>query len=122
MPNSASNLEIARDYFAAYVDGRDEDLLEFLSPNVVFEPELRPGLSVYHGHSGARFLFQELRRTPNGGRSHFEGFAELPDGRIEAHGHQILADGTVGPKACPTITIQDSLIVHVQGWSAADER
>lgn len=120
-PANVSNVDVVRALFEAFNEGRAADTLGMLSPHVIFEPMLRPGLSVYHGHDGARLLHDELRLAPGGGRAHFDEFIELPDGRVQVHGHQVLPDGSVGPKESPTVSVRDGLVTHIQGWSAADD-
>ena len=115
-----TNADIVRSLLEAWHHDRVEDVLAFLHRDVVFEPMLRPGRSVYFGHGDLRTLLADQRRSANGGHARFDDFIELPDGRIEAHGHQVLADGTAGPKASPTFTVRDGLVVHIQGWGAND--
>jgi hypothetical protein len=116
-----SNIETVRAFLEAYGEDRLDDALVLLDPRVVFEPLHRPGRSVYFGHDGIRSLHTDLRNSAEGGRGRFDQYVELPDGRIQVHGHQILANGTVGPTISPTVTVKDGLIVHLQGWSADEE-
>jgi ketosteroid isomerase-like protein len=43
-------VEMVEALYAAIRDGRVEDVIALTHPNVVCQPLVRPGLSVYHGH------------------------------------------------------------------------
>jgi ketosteroid isomerase-like protein len=105
--------------FEAFNDGRIEDLLAMIHPSAVFEPVTRPGRTVYIGHEGVLDLISDIRRTPSQGRVRFDAFTKLPDGRVEARGHQIVAtdDGEVmGQRVSPVITVNDGLVVRLESW------
>jgi ketosteroid isomerase-like protein len=121
-PEAASNVDIVRAFLEAYDDDRLDDALALLDHKVVSEPLNRPGRSVYFGREGMRQLHADLRSSADGGHAQFEEYVELPDGRVQVYGWQILANGHVGPKVLPTITVRDGLIVHLQGWAADEER
>jgi hypothetical protein len=118
---SQSNIDVARAFLEAYGEDRLDDALVLLDQHAVFEPLNRPGRSVYFGHDGIRALHADLRSSDHGGRARFDEYLELPDGRVQVHGSQILADGAIGPKVSPTITVRGGLVIHLQGWSAADD-
>jgi ketosteroid isomerase-like protein len=119
-----SSAETVRTLFGAYFAGSVDDALSLLHPDVVIEPLHRPGRSVYHGHDGARLFLDDLRRTPALGRVEFHDFVELPDGRVEARGHQVTTTDEgkeIRVPVTPTVTLRDGLVVHLQGWSADDD-
>jgi hypothetical protein len=70
---------------------------------------------------GVRAPYKDLRNSPEGGRGRYDDLLELPDGRIQVHGYMVLGYGGVGPKSSPTFTVRAGLVIHAQGWSAADD-
>ena len=116
-----SNVDVVRAFLKAFDEDRIDDLLAIVDPSVVFEPVLRPARSVYFGHDGVRVLHKDLRSSPGGGRGRYAEFIELPDGRVQVHGHMVRADGGVGAKSSPMFSVRNGLVVHAQGWSAVDE-
>ena len=116
-----SNVDVVRAFLEAFHEDRLDDVLALVDASVVFEPVVRPARSIYFGHDGVRVLHDDLRSSPDGGRGRYEEFVELADGRIQVHGHMVLADGGVGAKSSPTFTVRHGLVIHAQGWSAADD-
>jgi hypothetical protein len=59
--NSAVGIKVVADLLAAIQDGRTDDMLALVDPQVIWKSSVRPGLSLYTGHAGLIEYCNDLR-------------------------------------------------------------
>src|SRR6266702_3521938 len=55
-----SPAQVVSELMAAICDGRIEDMLALVHPQVIWQPVARPGLTMYEGHAGMIRLVADL--------------------------------------------------------------
>src|SRR5436190_23067654 len=70
-----SPIQVVSDLIAAICDGRVEDVLALVDPQVVWRPVTRPGLSRYEGHPGMVRMVADLRAAYGRYRAEIERIA-----------------------------------------------
>lgn len=128
MPDETQNssaVETVRQMWAAHREGRTDDMLAFVHPQVVWRPLTRPGLTQYSGHAGALTMLRDMRSALGEYRMDFDAMSELPDGSVLGVGRvvQMTEDGEVaGPRIETVFEIRDGLVAGVDSrLGSADE-
>jgi ketosteroid isomerase-like protein len=80
--SNRSNSDIVSALWEAFGEGRIDDVMELLHPEIEFFPMTRPGRSFYVGHEQTRMMLDDLHRA-------------MGDFRIETSEPEVLDDGTV---------------------------
>ena len=106
------------DFIAAVRDERIEDLLALVDPEIIVEPIVRPGLSMYEGHDGVVRFVSDMHTAF--GRYQFE-IDEITewDGEKLAVQARILPESGRNPTTPRSIvivfTLRDGLITFAEG-------
>jgi hypothetical protein len=92
-----TNEEAVRRLVAASLDGRIDDVLDLVHPQVFWEPAPRLGQELYVGHVGVRTMFAEADRTYSSAQVDLDEVTEKPRNVVRASGSLTMtrADGTV---------------------------
>jgi ketosteroid isomerase-like protein len=116
LPGEPSGVGTVRALFAVFGQGRVDDLLELVSPDVVWTPMTRPGRTRYLGRDGTRDLLDDLHRVYGEFRVELEAVTELDDGTVTVRGRPVRSDHganaePVGPQFECLVTLRDGLVV-----------
>jgi ketosteroid isomerase-like protein len=112
-----SAVRVAQAMFAAYTDGRLDDMLSYLDPHVTWRPMTRPGRSLYRGHSAMAQLVKDVREALGKYRLDWESFTDHGDGRVLCRGQIILISDSgeaPGPSFDCILTFRDGLIIGLE--------
>jgi ketosteroid isomerase-like protein len=121
-PPPRSGIEVVRALFTAHDEGRIEDMLALVHPDVVWEPQTRPARSTYIGHAGTLAMVDDLRAALGVYRIDYDNVVELADGRILAQGDLVrkTPEGEVrGPRVECVVTLFDGLVIALDSSGRA---
>jgi ketosteroid isomerase-like protein len=119
-----TNVEVVQAMWCAHAEGRVEDMLASIHPNVMWKPLTRPGRSVYTGHSGTLALMADVARARGRFRMDWEKPVAMADGRVMCPGRviQITNHGeTRGARIEPVLTLVDGLVIGLDSEEPRDE-
>jgi ketosteroid isomerase-like protein len=115
--------EVVRALFLAHSEGRIDDVLALVHPNVVWQPLTRPARSEYLGHAGTRAMIDDLRAALGDFRVDFDAFTELPGGKVLARGEIVRStpEGEIfGPSVGCVVTLSEGLIIALDSSEPSD--
>jgi hypothetical protein len=103
--------------FAAHAEGRVEDFLSMIHPEVVWQPGTRPARPFYLGRDGTLALFWDMAQVYGDFYLDRLRFADVGGGRVLVRGLIVTrASGAQDPDAVfkTVITVRDNLIVRLE--------
>jgi hypothetical protein len=109
--------QVVFELLAAIGDGRIEDILALVHPEVVCQPLVRPGFSQYVGHSGMVDLVTNLGAAYGHYWIQIDDMAADGDGRVMVHG-RIIRKTDHGdlelPLTTSTYTLVDGMVAAIE--------
>jgi limonene-1,2-epoxide hydrolase len=103
---ASQSVQVVSDLMTALMDGRVEDALALVDQRVVWQPATRPGLSLYHGHTGTIQMLTDLR-----GRYH--------SFRLEVQDIAVDADTATGSDTDAQVRMRARLVAETDQGEAA---
>jgi ketosteroid isomerase-like protein len=116
-----SGADVLRALWLAHREGRIDDVLALVHPDVVWHPLTRPGLSLYRGHDGARAMLADLRSALGEFYVEFDEYDELADGRVVCRGHIVRSEREPAVPSFECVaTFLDGLLVGFESTPRSD--
>lgn len=107
--------QVVLEFYAAIRDRRTDDILALVDPDVVCNPLVRPGLSVYHGYGGMVRLSEDMHAAH--GQYDFTADQITEDGPTVTVHARILPEPGSGKDVLPVTTeytLRHGLILTIE--------
>lgn len=115
--SDTSNEAVVRALWLAHREGRIDDLLQLVDPNVRWQPVARPGRSLYEGHDGVRVMVDDMKAAAGGAyRFELEAVDEVADDVVRVLALVVASDSDGDPVELPlelVITLRNGLVLDV---------
>jgi len=121
---TANRTDRVRAATQALREGRLDEMLALIHPDVVCYPLNRPGLTMYEGHAGTLRMQEDARRVVGDFQMDYDEIIELADGRVFTSGRLVRSvDGTDGGGAPINAMygLRDGLIISLESQSATGD-
>ena len=108
--------------WAAYDDGKLDDLIATMHPDVRWTPITRPGRTVYSGHAGMRDMHANIEGVRGKIRVALDQVVLLADGSVLTGGRGVFPAGSDPPSLAfeARCTFLDGLIVSVDSYEPGE--
>jgi hypothetical protein len=105
--------------YAAVRDNRIDDVLALVDPQIVCQPVVRPGLTVYHGHDGMVRLVHDMHAAHGRYQVRTDSITEQAEAKVTVQA-RIFANAGSDQAPIPVtsvFTLQDGLIITIESES-----
>jgi len=104
----------------AWHDGRMDDVVATMDPQVVWTPLTRPALSIYRGHAAIRRLRDDSINVHGSYRTEVDRVTLQPDGSVSARGLLFVVPENAGPylkfEFEAVCFLRDGLIISIDSY------
>jgi len=108
-PTPPTNLEVVENMNRAWAEGRFDEMLDVIHPNVEWRPITRPALSVYRGHDGTLKMLEDVSQVLGEFGVEWRGLTVVDDETVVARG--LVTVGRVKMAFDAAYKLRDGLVV-----------
>ena len=114
---TSTNVATVQTMWLCHREGRIDDMLELLHPNVIWWPMCAPGRARYAGHDGIRRMLVDIRAANGNHWIELDAISEIEHNLISARGRVVALDADGEPVSTAIemlMTMRNGLVHRVE--------